>query len=154
MGGLRDQFWTPDERPRGHGDPNSLVGKLLVLGYPLYFVFMVGAFAAGGGFTSMNDVCPGLVNSTVQQIWGVLLTVSTLLSPLNIFWQPGSEPSEPPRTSAKPPRQTLQDLRTSRTPEVLRVRGVLAGFWRGCDGFLRVWVVMEVLSSEPKVGGL
>ena len=89
MGGLSDQFWTPDERPRGHGDPNSPLGKLLVLGYPLYFVFMVGAFAGGGGFTSMNDMCPGLVDSTVQQIWGVLLTVSTLLSPLNIFWQPG-----------------------------------------------------------------
>ena len=30
----------------------------------------------------------------------------------------------------------------------------LAGFWIGCDGFLRVYVVMEVLGSEPKVEAL
>jgi len=40
---------------------------------------------------------------------------------------------------SEPPRQTLQDLRTSRPSEVLGLWEVLAGFWRGSGRFRRVW---------------
>ena len=49
------------------------------------------------------------------------------------------------KNHSEPPRQTLQDLKTSGTSEVLGVWEVVAGFWRGSGRFRRFWRFLRFL---------